>query len=162
MRIFHNVTEADRRLWKAPLVSQLFPFLWAEPHHADVSLFCEDRSWQNDFSNSRSRITAWVARFLLKRSWRTVSVAHYLTNVSVCFIHLSKSCGESVLLSCERQVAEQKRGGLKQIILCLFCRCYSSFISKSISKSYIIFISASLIRPFNSISTTICTFPYSS
>ena len=155
MRIFHNVTEADRRLWKAPLVSQLFPFLWAEPHHADVSLFCEDRSWQNDFSNSRSRITAWVARFLLKRSWRTVSVAHYLTNVSVCFIHLSKSCGESVLLSCERQVAEQKRGGLKQIILCLFCRCYSSFISKSISKSYIIFISASLIRPFNSISTTI-------
>ena len=154
--------QAGRRLWKAPLVSQLFPFLWAEPHHADVSLFCEDRSWQNDFSNSRSRITAWVARFLLKRSWRTVSVAHYLTNVSVCFIHLSKSCGESVLLSCERQVAEQKRGGLKQIILCLFCRCYSSFISKSISKSYIIFISASLIRPFNSISTTICTFPYSS
>ena len=86
MRIFHNVTEADRRLWKAPLVSQLFPFLWAEPHHADVSLFCEDRSWQNDFSNSRSRITAWVARFLLKRSWRTVPVARYLTNVSVCFL----------------------------------------------------------------------------
>ncbi len=90
------------------------------------------------------------------------SVAHYLTNVSVCFIQLSKNIGESVLLSCERQVAEQKRGGLKQIILCLFCRCYSSFISKSISKLYIIFISASLIRPFNSISTTICTFPYSS
>ena len=86
MRIFHNVTEADRRLWKAPLVSQLFPFLWAEPHHADVSLFCEDRSWQNDFSNSRSRITAWVARFLLERSWRTVPVARYLTNVSVCFM----------------------------------------------------------------------------
>ncbi|RGD07023.1 hypothetical protein DW664_15665 [Lachnospiraceae bacterium AM25-11LB] len=86
-------------------------------------------------------------------------MAHYLTNVSVCFIHLSKSCGESVLLSCERQVVEQKRGGLKQIMLCLFCRCYSSFISKAISKSYIIFISASLIRPFNSISTTICTFP---
>ena len=40
MRMFHNVTEADRRLWKAPLVSQLFPFLWAEPHHADVSLSC--------------------------------------------------------------------------------------------------------------------------
>ena len=78
MRIFHNVTEADRRLWKAPLVSQLFPFLWAEPHHADVSLSCEDRSWQNDFSNSRSRITAWVARFLLKRSWRTVPVARHL------------------------------------------------------------------------------------
>ena len=59
--------QADRRLWKAPLVSQLFPFLWAEPHHADVSLFCEDRSWQNDFSNSRSRITAWVARFLFEK-----------------------------------------------------------------------------------------------
>lgn len=89
--------QAGRRLWKAPLVSQLFPFLWAEPHHADVSLFCEDRSWQNDFSNSRSRITAWVARFLLKRSWRTVPVARYLTNVSVCFIQLSKSCGENGL-----------------------------------------------------------------
>ena len=83
--------QAGRRLWKAPLVSQLFPFLWAEPHHADVSLFCEDRSWQNNFSNSRSRITAWVARFLLKRSWRTVPVARHLTNVSVCFIQLSKS-----------------------------------------------------------------------
>ena len=80
-------------------------------------------------------------------------------SMSSLFIQLSKSCGESVLLSCERQVVEQKRGGLKQIMLCLFCRCYSSFISKAISKSYIIFISASLIRPFNSISTTICTFP---
>ena len=101
--------QADRRLWKAPLVSQLFPFLWAEPHHADVSLFCEDRSWQNDFSNSRSRITAWVARFLLKRSWRTVPVARYLTNVSVCFIQLSKSCGESVLLSCKNRCRAGKR-----------------------------------------------------
>ena len=91
MRIFHNVTEADRRLWKAPLVSQLFPFLWAEPHHADVSLFCEGRSWQSDFSNGRSLITAWVARFLLERSWRTVPVACYLTNVSVCFIQFSKN-----------------------------------------------------------------------
>ena len=82
--------------------------------HLDVykrqSLFCEDRLWQNDFSNSRSRITAWVARFLLKRSWRTVPVAHYLTNVSVCFIQLSKSCGESVLLSYKSR-AEQERGG---------------------------------------------------
>lgn len=83
--------QAGRRLWKAPLVSQLFPFLWAEPHHADVSLFCEGRSWQSDFSNGRSRITAWVARFLLERSWRTVPVACYLTNVSVCFIQLSKN-----------------------------------------------------------------------
>ena len=120
MRVFHNVTEADRRLWKAPLVSQLFPFLWAEPHHADVSLFCEDRSWQNDFSNSRSRITAWVARFLLKRSWRTVPVARYLTNVSVCFIQLSKSCGESVLLSCKSRCRAGKRG-IEQIMLCGYC-----------------------------------------
>ena len=110
--------QADRRLWKAPLVSQLFPFLWAEPHHADVSLFCEDRSWQNDFSNSRSRITAWVARFLLKRSWRTVPVARYLTNVSVCFIQLSKSCGESVLLS--KQVQSRKEG-IEPIMLCGYC-----------------------------------------
>ncbi|EQF72652.1 hypothetical protein QGK_0222 [Clostridioides difficile CD206] len=103
--------QAGRRLWKAPLVSQLFPFLWAEPHHADVSLFCEDRSWQNNFSNSRSRITAWVARFLLKRSWRTVPVARHLTNVSVCFIQLSKSCGESVLLSYKSRWQSRKEGG---------------------------------------------------
>ena len=114
--------QADRRLWKAPLVSQLFPFLWAEPHHADVSLFCEDRSWQNDFSNSRSRITAWVARFLLKRSWRTVPVARHLTNVSVCFIQLSKSCGESVLLSYKSRWQSRKEGDIKSCSAknCLF------------------------------------------
>ena len=159
MRIFHNVTEADRRLWKAPLVSQLFPFLWAEPHHADVSLFCEDRSWQNDFSNSRSRITAWVARFLLKRSWRTVPVARYLTNVSVCFIQLSKSCGESVLLSYKSRGRAGKRGTLNHALL---KTAYSSSISKAISNPKIILISASRISPFNSISTTIYTLPYSS
>ena len=148
MRVFHNVTEADRRLWKAPLVSQLFPFLWAEPHHADVSLFCEDRSWQNDFSNSRSRITAWVARFLLKRSWRTVPVACYLTNVSVCFIQLSKSCGESVLLSCKSRCRAGKRGTLNHAPLKTAYSSGSKSIS-SISKPKIILISASLIRPFN-------------
>ena len=153
MRIFHNVTEADRRLWKAPLVSQLFPFLWAEPHHADVSLFCEDRSWQNDFSNSRSRITAWVARFLLKRSWRTVPVARYLTNVSVCFIQFSKNCGESGMLSCKSREQSRKEG-IEQIMLCVTA-CYSSSISKAMSNPKIILISASRISPFNSISTTI-------
>ena len=121
MRIFHNVTEADRRLWKAPLVSQLFPFLWAEPHHADVSLFCEDRSWQNDFSNSRSRITAWVARFLLKRSWRTVPVARYLTNVSVCFIQLSKNSGESHRLSFVKAKGRTGKRGFQQIMPCHNC-----------------------------------------
>jgi len=37
-------------------------------------------------------------------------VARYLTNVSVCFIQLSKSCGESMLLSCKSRGAEQERG----------------------------------------------------
>ena len=138
---------------KAPLVSQLIPFLWAKPHLADVSLFCEDRSWQNDFSNSRSRITAWVARFLLKRSWRTVPVARYLTNVSVCFIQLSKSCGESVLLSCKSRCRAGKRGLNKSCSA--VTACYSSSISKAISNPKIILISASRISPFNSISTTI-------
>ena len=69
------------------------------------------RSWRNDFSKGRSRITAWVARFPLERSWRTVPVARCITNVSVCFIQLSKSSGESVLLSCLNTVAEQERGG---------------------------------------------------
>ena len=126
MRIFHNVTEAGRRLWKAPLVSQLFPFLWAEPHLADVSLFCEDRSWQSDFSNGRSRITAWIARFLLKRSWRTVPVARYLTNVSVCFIQFSKSCGESGMLSCKSREQSRKEG-IKQIMLCGYCLLFFGF-----------------------------------
>ena len=146
--------QAGRRLWKTPLVSQLFPFLWAEPHHADVSLFCEDRSWQNDFSNSRSRITAWVARFLLERSWRTVPVARYLTNVSVCFIQLSKSCGESVLLSCKSRGRAGKRGTLNHAPLKTAYFSGSKSIS-SILKPKIILISASLIRPFNSMSTTI-------
>ena len=155
MRVFHNVTEADRRLWKAPLVSQLFPFLWAEPHHADVSLFCEDRSWQNNFSNSRSRITAWVARFLLKRSWRTVPVARYLTNVSVCFIQLSKSCGESVLLSYKSRWQSRKEGGILNHAPLKTAYSSGSKSISSISKPKIILISASLIRPFNSMSTTI-------
>ena len=111
------------------------------------------RSWQNDFSNSRSRITAWVARFLLKRSWRTVPVARYLTNVSVCFIQLSKSCGESVLLSCKSRCRAGKRGLNKSCSA--VTACYSSSISKAISNPKIILISASLMSPFNSISTTI-------
>ena len=147
--------QADRRLWKAPLVSQLFPFLWAEPHHADVSLSYEDRSWQNDFSNSRSRITAWVARFLLKRSWRTVPVARYLTNVSVCFIQLSKSCGESVLLSYKSRWQSRKEGGILNHAPLKTAYSSGSKSISSISKPKIILISASLIRPFNSISTTI-------
>ena len=110
MRIFHNVTEADRRLWKTPLVSQLFPFLWAEPHHADVSLFCEDRSWQNDFSNSRSRITAWVARFLLKGRgvqfpWLAISQT-YLSALFSCQRAVAKACCFHVEAG-----AEQERGG---------------------------------------------------
>ena len=147
--------QAGRRLWKAPLVSQLFPFLWAEPHHADVSLFCEDRSWQNDFSNSRSRITAWVARFLLERSWRTVPVARYLTNVSVCFIQLSKSCGESVLLSYKSRWQSRKEGGILNHAPLKTAYSSGSKSISSISKPKIILISASLIRPFNSMSTTI-------
>ena len=104
------------------------------------------------FSKGRSRITAWVARFLLKRSWRTVPVARYLTNVSVCFIQLSKSCGESVLLSCKSRCRAGKRGLNKSCSA--VTACYSS-VSNGISKSKIILISASLISPFNSISTTI-------
>ena len=115
------------------------------------------RSWRNGFSKGRSRITAWVARFLLERSWRTVPVARYLTNVSVCFIQLSKSCGESVLLSCKSRCRAGKRGLNKSCSA--ITACYSS-VSKGISKSKIILISASLIRPFNSMSTTMQTLPY--
>ena len=54
---------------------------YEQNHLWDVSLSCEYRSWQSDFSNGRSRITAWVARSLLERSWRTVPVARCITNV---------------------------------------------------------------------------------
>ena len=95
--------------------------------------------------------------FFLKRSWRTVPVARYLTNVSVCFIQLSKSCGESVLLSFRSRGRAGKRGLNKSCSA--VTACYSS-VSKEISKSKIILISASLIRPFNSMSTTMQTLPY--
>lgn len=72
---------------------------YEQNHLWDVSLSCEYRSWRGDFSKGRSRITAWVARFLLERSWRTVPVARCITNVSVCFIQLSKNSGESHRLS---------------------------------------------------------------
>ena len=127
MRIFHNVTEADRRLWKAPLVSQLFPFLWAKPHHADVSLFCEDRSWQSDFSNSRSRITAWVTRFLLERSWRTVP---WLT-ISQTYLSALFSCQRAVAKAyCFHVKAECRAGkrGIEQIMLCGYYYCLLFFL----------------------------------
>ena len=95
--------------------------------------------------------------FFLKRSWRTVPVARYLTNVSVCFIQLSKSCGESVLLSCKSRSRAGKRGLNKS---CSAVTASYSSVSKGISKSKIILISASLIRPFNSMSTTMQTLPY--
>ncbi len=84
---------------------------------------------------------------------RTVPVARYLTNVSVCFIQLSKSCGESVLLSCKSRCRAGKRGLNKSCSA--VTACYSSSISKAISNPKIILISASRISPFNSISTTI-------
>ena len=34
------ISQAIRRLRQAPLVSQPFPFLWAEPCHTGVSLSC--------------------------------------------------------------------------------------------------------------------------
>ncbi len=102
------------------------------------------------FSNSRSRITAWVARFLLKRSWRTVPVARHLTNVSVCFIQLSKSCGESVLLSYKSRWQSRKEGGILNHAPLKTAYSSGSKSISSISKPKIILISASLIRPFNS------------
>ena len=118
MRIFHNVTEADRRLWKAPLVSQLFPFLWAEPHHAGVSLFCEYRSWLNDFSKGRSQITAWVALFpLWKRSWRTVSVAlWYHKRICLLYSVVKEQWRKPQKASMYKRQAGQERGGECQII----------------------------------------------
>ena len=123
MRIFHNVTEADRRLWKAPLVSQLFPFLWAEPHHADVSLFCEDRSWQNDFSNSRFRITAWVARFLFEKVV-AYSPRGSLSHKRICLLYsvVKELWRKRVAFMCKNSSGAGKRGDIKSCSAknCLF------------------------------------------
>ena len=87
MRIFHNVTEADRRLWKAPLVSQLFPFLWAEPHHASVSLF--------RYAGHGRMTIPQVALGSLHESLAFLGhgvqfpLARCISNVSDCFIQLS-------------------------------------------------------------------------
>ena len=132
---------------------------YEQNHLWDVSLSCEYRSWRGDFSKGRSRITAWVARFLWKRSWRTVPVARCITNVSVCFIQLSKNSGESLhRLSCVKAEGRTGKGEFNKS--CPACICY--LFGSSISNSQIIFKRASLIRPLSSISTTMQTFPYSS
>ena len=86
-----------------------------------------------------------------------VSTARCLSNVLNCFIQLSKNCGESVLLSCKSKGRAGKRGLNKS---CSAVTASYSSVSKGISKSKIILISASLIRPFNSMSTTMQTLPY--
>jgi len=68
MRIFHNVTEANRWYWKALLVSQLFPFLWAELHHIGTER-CEllqefEKIWKN-FRIQKSPHKTWILCELL-------------------------------------------------------------------------------------------------
>jgi hypothetical protein len=90
MRIFHNVTEADRRLWKAPLVSQLFPFLWAEPHHADVSL--------------RGSLAFFWKGYGVQFPWLSISQT-YLSALFSCQRAVAKACCFHV-----KAGAEQERG----------------------------------------------------
>ena len=118
------------------------------------------RSWRNGFSKGRSRITAWVARFLLERSWRTVSVARCIANVSVCFIQFSKNKWRKRIAFISENSSRTGKRGLNKS--CPAVTVYSFVGSSFISKSKIILISASLIRPFSSMSTTIYTLPYSS
>lgn len=75
---------------KAPLVSQPISFLWAKPPLGRIIILWIQVMAERLFQRSLSD-TAWVARFLLERSWRTVSVARCIANVSVCFIQFSKS-----------------------------------------------------------------------
>ena len=62
---------------------------YEQNHLWDVSLSCEYRSWQSDFSNGRSRITAWVARFPygkgrgVQSPWLAVSQT-YLSALFTC------------------------------------------------------------------------------
>ena len=130
---------------------------YEQNHLWDVSLFCEDRSWQNDFSNSRSRITAWVARFLLKgRGVQFPWLAISQTYLSALF-SFQRAVAKAVCFHVKAGSRAGKRGLNKSCSA--VTACYSS-VSKGISKSKIILISASLIRPFNSMSTTMQTLPY--
>ena len=112
MRMLFKVTEADRRLRQAPLAFQPFPFLWAEPHHAGVSLSCDNRSWQSDFSNGRSRITAWVAssRHGKGRGVQSPWLAVSQTCLSTLF-NFQRTVGESLKrLSCGKGGRGRKEG----------------------------------------------------
>lgn len=51
---------------KAPLVSQLFPFLWAEPRHAGVSLSCCTGRGRTTFPKAAPRSIYGSLAFLKK------------------------------------------------------------------------------------------------
>lgn len=58
----------------------------SEPHHADVSLFCEYRSWQSDHSKSRSLILAELALFLFRKVMACKS-AGSLYHKRICLLY---------------------------------------------------------------------------
>ena len=128
----YHFLQADRRLWKAPLVSQLFPFLWAEPHHADVSLFCERRSWQSNFSNGCSQITSWVARFPYGKVMAQSSCGS-LSHKRICLLYsIFKDRGESPQrLSSVKAGGRAGKRGIEQIILCRQLPILRRFLNQS-------------------------------
>jgi len=86
--------QAGRRLWKAPLVSQPFPFLWAEPHHADVSLSCNTGRGGTTFP----KVALGSLRGSLASHWKGHGVQFPWLAVLQTYL--------SALFSCQRAVAK--------------------------------------------------------
>ena len=93
----------------------------------------------------------WKSRGV-QSPWLAISQT-YLSALFSCQRAVAKAC----CFSCKSRSRAGKRGLSKSCSA--VTACYSS-VSKGISKSKIILISASLIRPFNSMSTTMQTLPY--
>lgn len=119
------------------------------------------RSWQNNFSKDCSQINIWLARFLIKRSWRIKSNGSLYSKRACLLYSVFKEqsacqpmkiyCFQQTFIGWQTLVNRDRKEGI-------FKSCpYYFFISYliSISKFFTICMIASRIRPFSSISTAI-------
>ena len=93
--------------------------------------------------------------------WKGRGVQSPWLAISQTYLSALFSCQRAVAKACCFHVKAEGRAGKRGLnkSCSAITACYSS-VSKGISKSKIILISASLIRPFNSMSTTMQTLPY--
>ncbi len=143
MKKFVYNEKAVRWLWKAPL-----EFYHSHSDGQTVSygriIVQIYRSWHSDCSKSRFQIIVRIARLLVQGHGVQYPQARCISNVSDCFIQLSRN----IFLN---------RAGMRQ-----YCFSYQFVYFTLTSNPRTALISAVRILPFNSISTTIYIFPCSS